>query len=55
MVTVVLSLSCFGKTALKIFIIFRLTTKKGGEEQGLKYNNFLPPKLTLKILPGLAS
>lgn len=55
MVTVVLSLSCFGMTALKIFIIFRLTTERGAEGEGLKCNNFLPLKLSLKILPGLAS
>lgn len=33
---------------------FRLTTKRGAEGEGLKYNNFLLPKLSFKILPGLA-
>lgn len=46
----------------KLFWIFsledlhdsRITTKRGAEGEGLKYNNFLLPKLSLKILPALA-
>lgn len=43
----------FWRADLKdLHIFFRLTIK--GKKKGIKYNDFLPPKLAWKILPGSA-